>query len=79
MSLNLGRFLNGYICCECTIFNKVLQKRASKLLCGMSKSGSFHLLDHMVSSAAAQLWLSMRKAASVSISARGLAVFPRYS
>lgn len=22
MSLNLGRFLNGYICCECTIFNK---------------------------------------------------------
>lgn len=45
-------------------------------LCRMPKSGSFHLLDDMVSPATAQLWLSMRKAASVNMSARGLAVFP---
>lgn len=72
-SLNLSKFLNGYICCECTIFNKTgtPEQGQQTSLCRMPKSKSFHLLDHMVSPATAQLYHSMRKAASVNISARG--------
>lgn len=78
MSLNLGKFLNGYIHCECTIFNKTgtPEQGQQASLCRMPQSGPFHLLDPMVSPATAQLHHSMRKVATVNTAARGLAVFP---